>query len=178
MRVPFTAVCCLALSSVHLAAYAKDDVDTVKPSEPKVLELQDIEVQSVSELGKKTFDRQQLGEMPITNGDITSVLKRHPNVQFDNKNQSGKNPGEIDPANISINGARFWQNRFNVDGMNMNNDLDPGNTDKGPNSLGGRSQGLALDLDLLGDITVYDSNVPASFGGFNGGVVDVSTRQP
>ncbi|WP_052063351.1 TonB-dependent receptor [Nitrincola sp. A-D6] len=42
----------------------------------------------------------------------------------------------------------------------------------------GRSQGIALDTDLVDSIEVFDSNVSAEFGGFNGGVVNVTSRRP
>ena len=128
--------------------------------------------------GARSIERDQIEGMPAGNGDITSLLRTNPAVQFDNSQLSSKTPGEISPANISINGQPHWQNLFTLDGMGMNNDLDPGNTANTTNALPGRSQGLAIDTDLLEKITVYDSNVPASFGGFNGGVVDAKTRDP
>jgi hypothetical protein len=129
-------------------------------------------------MGTSIVGRQQIEGLPAGNGDITSLLKINPNVQFDNSQLSSKTPGEISPANISINGARHWQNLFTVDGIGMNNDIDPGSTSNSLNEVPGRSQGLALDTDLLESIQVYDSNVPASFGGFSGGVIDAMTRKP
>ncbi len=129
--------------------------------------------------GLMVLDRQMLASMPAGNGDLTSALKIHPNVQFDNAQLSSKTPGEIGPANISINGAHFYQNAFVVDGIGFNNDIDPAHDNTALlDSAPGRSQGLALDIDLLDNIQVYDSNVPASFGGFTGGVVEANTRAP
>ncbi|MBH3428999.1 TonB-dependent receptor [Pseudomonas alkylphenolica] len=129
--------------------------------------------------GETTLDRKTIDALPGGNGDITSLLKIHPNVQFDNNQLSSKNPGEIAPANISINGAKYYQNAFLVDGMSMNNDINPGDSQHNlVNSVPGRSQGLALDTELLEDIKVYDSNIGARYGGFNGGVVAAETRQP
>lgn len=130
-------------------------------------------------LGTTTVDRHTLDALPAGNGDITSVLKTHPSVQFDNAQLSSKTPGEIAPANISINGAKFYQNAFIVDGMNMNNDIDPAqNNPVSLDEVPGRSQGLALDTDLLDNIVVYDSNVPVAYGRFNGGVIEANTRKP
>jgi len=133
-------------------------------------------------LGSMVINRRAIESLPAGNGDITSLLKTHPNVQFDNKQMSSKSPGEISPADISINGAKYYQNAFIVDGANINNDLDPAErTESRLNSLSdvpGQSQGLALDTDLLDNITVHDSNVPASYGGFNGGVIEANTRNP
>ncbi|WP_234085891.1 TonB-dependent siderophore receptor [Azonexus sp. R2A61] len=129
--------------------------------------------------GTTLVDRHTIEAMPAGNGDITSLLKIHPSVQFDNLQLSSKTPGEISPANISINGAKFYQNAFLIDGLNMNNDIDPAQSN--PNlaaDVPGKSQGLALDTDLLESIAVYDSNVPAAYGRFNGGVIEAITRKP
>lgn len=132
-------------------------------------------------MGTTVVDRKTIEAMPVGNGDITSLLKIHPNVQFNNTQLSSKTPGEISPADISINGAQYYQNAFIMDGANINNDIDPGErTEARINSLSdvpGQSQGLALDTDLLESITVYDSNVPAAYGRFNGGVIEATTRK-
>lgn len=139
-----------------------------------------VEAQAPSPQGQTRITRQQISALPAGNGDITSLLKIHPNVQFDNSQQSSKSPGEISPANISINGAKHYQNAFRLDGFNINNDIDPGTrtangvADEAP----GRSQGLAIDTDLLDEILVLDSNVPAAYGGFTGGVIEATTRAP
>ena len=136
--------------------------------------------QSGSSVGKNLLD-----SSPSGNGDITSILKILPNVQFDNAQLKSTTPGEIDPANVSISGGLFYQNNFQLDGFNMNNDLDPigrtadNPTANGTNTLrGGRSQGLAVDTSLLESITVLDSNVSAAYGGFSGGVVEANVRKP
>ena len=129
------------------------------------------------------INRHQIEHSATGNGDIGTMLRSLPNVQFDNTQRTSKNPGEIDPAKISISGGQHYQNSFIVDGMNFNNDLDPTRevggswtnlTDPAP----GRSQGLALDVDLLDNIKVIDSNADASYGGFTGGVVEVETKKP
>lgn len=126
-----------------------------------------------------TINRELIERMPAGNGDITSMLKLNPHVQFDDKQLSSLTPGEINPANISINGAKFYQNAFVVDGFNMNNDLDPGRSQHHlVDAVPGQSQGMALDIDLLEEITVHDSNVSAAYGHFNGGVVETKTRKP
>lgn len=130
-----------------------------------------------------------LDSTPSGNGDLTSALKILPNVQFDNAQLSSNTPGEIDPANISISGGLFYQNNFQLDGFNINNDLDP----IGLNGLGwggsatggasqnlraGRSQGFNVDTSLLDSIVVLDSNIGAAYGGFTGGVVEANVRAP
>lgn len=136
-------------------------------------------------LSGSSLDKSGLNSAPNGNGDITSALKVLPNVQFDNAQLSSNTPGEIDPANISISGGLFYQNNFQLDGFNMNNDLDPASNASG--SSGGasqglrggqRSQGFNIDTSLLESIVVLDSNIGAAYGGFTGGVVEVNVRNP
>ncbi len=129
--------------------------------------------------GAAEFDTTFIGALPRGNGDLGTLLRFHPNVQLDESANNGKTPGEIRSAEISINGAPYYQNAFRVDGINFTNDLDP-STNSSPNSYGdvpSATQGLALDTSLVERITVYDSNVPATFGRFNGGVIDATTRR-
>ncbi|ORC60895.1 TonB-dependent receptor [Pseudomonas floridensis] len=132
--------------------------------------------------GETVIGRKAIQAFPGANGDITTLLRMHPSVQFDSNQQSSNSPGEIDPADISINGAKYYQNNFMIDGISINNDLDPGEHDYNSvrqfDSAPSRSHGIALDADLLQEVRVYDSNVPAQYGGFNGGVVDAVTRKP
>lgn len=121
---------------------------------------------------------QTLESSPSGNGDIGSILRILPNVQFDNAQNRSTTPGEIDPARISISGGLHYQNNFQLDGMNMNNDLDPAGSADWLGGAPGRSQGLAVDTSLLDSITVLDSNVSAAYGGFSGGVVEANTRKP
>lgn len=129
----------------------------------------------------ESLNRKMLDSNPSGNGDITSILRILPNVQYDNAQMRSTTPGEIDPANISISGGLFYQNNFQLDGFNMNNDLDPaGSKSSNPVSataLPGRSQGLSIDTSLLGSIKVQDSNISAAYGGFTGGVVEANTRR-
>lgn len=128
----------------------------------------------------------QIATTPNGNGDITSLLKMTPNVQFDTNQLNSNTLGEINPANISISGGLYYQNSFLVDGMSMNNDLsgvrssgtlesnDPGLE---RDATMGRSQGLNIDTFLLKSIKVQDSNVGAAYGGFTGGVVEAQTKE-
>ena len=128
----------------------------------------------------ESLNRRMLDSNPSGNGDITSILRILPNVQFDNAQLRSTTPGEIDPANISISGGLFYQNNFQLDGFNMNNDINPLGYSNMANttSLPGGSQGLNIDTSLLESIKVQDSNVSAAYGGFTGGVVEANTRRP
>lgn len=123
-----------------------------------------------------------LDSTPSGNGDIGSVLKILPNVQFDNLHSKSATPGEIDPANISISGGLYYQNNFQLDGFNINNDLTSNLIgDNGVNGTGtksSKSQAFSIDTSLLESILVQDSNIGAAYGGFTGGVVEAKIRKP
>ncbi|THF66970.1 hypothetical protein E6C76_00825 [Pseudothauera nasutitermitis] len=77
--------------------------------------LPDIVVLSSAEQnyqGEAVIDRRAIEHFPGANGDLTTLLKMHPSVRFDTTQQSSSTPGEISPADISINGAKFYQNNF------------------------------------------------------------------
>lgn len=135
-----------------------------------------------SYMGETVIGEKAIKAFPGANGDITTLLRMHPSVQFSSNQQSSNTPGELEPANISINGAKYYQNNFMIDGISINNDLDPGAQSYGLNrqfdATPSNSHGIALDADLLQEVKVYDSNVPAEYGGFNGGVIDAITRRP
>ena len=170
----------LRSSGLQWEVTSPDSASILPPTDSDVLLIKSTPITAMDAVfqGEQVIDRQMIENLPSGNGDITSLLRTNPNVQFDNNQLNSKTPGEIAPADISINGARPWQNLFVVDGMSMNNDLDPGNSNDDFDELPGRSQGMALDTDLLENIKVYDSNVPVEFGGFNGGVVEANTRDP
>ncbi|WEK30753.1 MAG: TonB-dependent receptor [Candidatus Pseudomonas phytovorans] len=133
-------------------------------------------------LGATVISGKAIRAFPGANGDITTLLQMHPSVQFSGSQKSSNTPGEIDPADISINGAKFYQNNFMIDGISINNDLDPGAHGYSQNrqfdAAPSNPHGIALDADLLQEVKVYDSNVPVEYGGFNGGVIDAITRRP
>ena len=130
--------------------------------------------------GTAVIDRHTMDAMPLGNGDITSLLKVLPNVQFDNNQLHTGRQGEISPADISINGSKYYQNLYQLDGMSFNNDLDPASGDKSSSvtEVSSASQGFSIDSSLLCKITVRDSNVSAEHGGFTGGVVSADTCAP
>lgn len=130
------------------------------------------------EQGSTVLDRAAIRALPPGNGDIASVLRIHPNVQFSSTQQRGATQGEIAPADISINGARFYDNLFLVDGMSINSDIDPAGAGAAIGTPPSAAQGLAVDTSRLCNITVLDSNVGAEYGGFGGGVVSAETCAP
>jgi beta-galactosidase beta subunit len=145
-------------------------------------ELEQVEVRHKiedSQIGKTEIPREIIKSLPIGNGNITDLLRIAPGVQFDENYRSSATGGEIAPAGISISGGKTYDNLFLIDGIRNSSLLDPGSDN--PNlaaDVPGHPQKFFVDTWLVEDFTLYDSNVPASFDGFTGGVVDVATRRP
>lgn len=163
-----------AESNLDSAKEAKNDYEAIDIGTSTIR----AKAESLPYQSGESVSKQILDSAPSGNGDITSILRVLPNVQFDVTKGTSTQGGEIDPANISISGGLFYQNSFLLDGFNFNSDIDPagGNTN-GPDALkSGHSQGLNIDSSLLDSINVLDSNISAAYGGFSGGVVEANVR--
>ncbi|MFZ3532196.1 TonB-dependent receptor plug domain-containing protein [Vibrio harveyi] len=127
---------------------------------------------------KQTLTAEDIDKRPTGDGNITDLLKTNPAVQFSNSGNNSLNQGEITPSKISIHGSTSYQNAFTLDGMSMNNDLDPADGSRGVTAtkLGSDEQGFYVDSKLIESVTVLDSNISAEYGGFVGGVVDTRTK--
>lgn len=141
-------------------------------SEPRVLEETHVFAHYLPTVDQ--LDQQMLRTMPALNGDMTSQLKLNPNIQYDESLLSSQTAGEIAPAEISIHGAKPYQNEILLDGVSIANDIDPGNkiVTTSPEYIPGNAQALAVDSSILCEVEVKDSNVSAEYGRFTGGVVD------
>lgn len=161
----------------------------VKPAQgqadEKVLQLDQTQVSSVREgrdvrrfANPYVLSSEQIAKRPLNNSNLTDLLRSHPVVQFSNSSRSGLNQGEIRPDSISIHGARAYQGLFAMDGIRMNNDLDPVDPGNGVTQAYGTSseQGFFFDSRLIDSIEVHDSNISARYSGFTGGVVDSTSR--
>ncbi|WP_395943251.1 TonB-dependent receptor plug domain-containing protein [Brevundimonas sp.] len=131
--------------------------------------------------GETTFGADSIRDRAPGSGDGNQILKLAPTVQFSNDEGMGTREGvqDIRPAQISIAGASPLDNQFILDGVSVNSRLyDAGNLLGIDEVAGGSPQGTWVDSNLIGKITLLDSNVSAEYGGFLGGVVDVETRAP
>lgn len=153
---------------------------TAVPS-PSVAQLNTATVigQGVSVYGGQTrLSDEQLAATPSGNANLTDKLVQLPSVESQGMSRSSMGAGELRPENLSINGAHFYQNNFTVDGININNDLDPGRYGPGDfDRIGSHSQGLYVDVNSVASVEVNDHNVSASKGQFTGGTVDVETKR-
>jgi hypothetical protein len=129
--------------------------------------------------GKSTIPQEAVESLPEGNGSINELLTILPGIQLSDEAETSFQAGEILPPNLSISGGKVFQNNFTIDGFSNNSFIDP--TFDDPTSLltlPGHPQEIFLDTGLVESITVYDSNIPAEYGEFTGGVVDARTRDP
>jgi len=134
--------------------------------------LLDIQARGTSVISQEVIER-----LPRGNGGVNELLGILPDVQLDATAQSSKTGGEILPPDVSISGGKAFQNYFAIDGFSNNSLLDP--TFRNPENVSdvpGHPQEFFLDASLAEEVVVYDSNIPARFGNFSGGVVDMRTR--
>lgn len=129
--------------------------------------------------GEYVFERDYIEQFGAVDGGLEGVLKLVPGIQFGEDSEGVDGLTDLKPESISISGGRFYENQFVVDGLGNSNRLDPASDSDGSgiDDIGGHEQALFLDADLIGELKVYDSNVPAAYGGFTGGVVDATTRR-
>lgn len=178
-----TAVALAATACVSWAMAQTGDAQALNASAVPTHHLPETKVvaeQMPHEVGSTQYGKREIDSTPGGNGDITSVLIRHPGVQFDNAALSADTAGDIAPANISIHGAKFYDNQFMLDGASINSTIS-GGVKFGPENDTPRedsSQGLAVDTKLLCNISVLDANVSAAYGRFMGGVVNAEVCAP
>lgn len=132
--------------------------------------------------GKATIGGAELEMLPSATGSITEALKGMAQIQYDYQRQSSLTVGEIDPPRISISGAKPYENNFMIDGMSVTNTLNPSGLDDRRTAVelvvGGGDTAIFYDTSLIAAVQVYSSDIPAAYGGFVGGVVDATLREP
>ncbi|MEN3160227.1 hypothetical protein ABC502_17790 [Alkalimonas sp. NCh-2] len=129
--------------------------------------------------GSYTLNRTFLDNALKGNGNITDMLLFLPGVQGAEGALSVDRQAEIKSQLISISGAQPWHTSFVLDGLDNNSYLDPGSSGRSAtavNDVQGHPEATFVNHELIGSVTLYDSNVPARFGAFNGGVVDMTLR--
>ncbi len=131
-------------------------------------------------IGETIYSEKQLKNFPSSNNTISDILQLNPNVQFSQNNQTAGKQGEISSANFSINGAAFYENNILLDNVSLNNRLNPaaGNLEFSNTNLSGTATSNSINIDLLCELEVLDSNVSEKYGDFTGGVVKGKTCAP
>ncbi|WP_047513966.1 TonB-dependent receptor plug domain-containing protein [Vibrio harveyi] len=172
----------LAATIASLCSVSNVYAETETPSEtPSDLTVNVTDTRDDELSTKQTLDADDIKDTPSSNGNLTDYLKDNPNVRFAGGDLDGFQGGEIKPVSVSILGADPDQTAYMIDGVNVNNDLDPNGSlfDGTVGTVPSKSseQAYYIDANLLSGVEVYTSNVPASLGGFTGGAVVAETRQ-
>lgn len=137
--------------------------------------------------GVTTIDTKSIEARAPGTGDVLQILKLTPGVQFTiNEGEATRDSlRDLRPSEISISGGRPTENLFILDGVSVNSQMemhDPTLTGPSPQHYdavaGATPQSVWVDSDLVGTLTLRDSNVSAEFGRFTGGVVEITTRDP
>ena len=148
--------------------------------QPPTLPAVTVEASGIDPLtGGSQLDREQIDKLPSRNGNTSDLLRLMPGVQMPEAADSSKTAGEITPEAVSIAGARPYDNNFLIDGIGNNSLLDP--VFSSPDSIEdipGHPQQFFLLQEVIQEIQVLNCNIPARFGSFTGGVVDVTTIDP
>lgn len=152
----------------------------ITPLERIVVQGQRYAPESITLNGEYQLSRDYLDGLNKGNGNITDMLLNLPGIQGSEAANAVDLQAEIRAQLLSISGAQPWQTGFYFDGVSNNSRIDPASSTSSVaqvNDVQGHPQATFINELLVDHVTVYDSNVPARFGGFTGGVVDVQPRQ-
>ncbi|NDW23217.1 TonB-dependent receptor plug domain-containing protein [Alteromonas hispanica] len=131
-------------------------------------------------VGRFVLDRNLINAAPRNGGDFTELLELLPGIELGGERYDANEQGEISAQRVSIMGAQPWQTGFFINGVNFNSRQDPETYREGEvliNDVEGSTQAFNINQQILDSITVYTNNIPARYGSFSGGVVDVETRE-
>lgn len=175
----FVPVALLLVLSLNFAlpAYAEEKITAQPPAEMEAVTVTGQAEDRLS--GSSTLAGETLQQLPVKNGSITEAITILPHVQTGEGQRTSERGAEILPPLISISGARPYESYYSVDGVGLSSRLDPlANNIFKLDSVPGHPQRAFIQRDLIESIDVYESNIPARYGQFTGGVVDAKTRNP
>ncbi|WP_420589369.1 TonB-dependent receptor plug domain-containing protein [Bacterioplanoides sp.] len=130
--------------------------------------------------GRYRLSRDMIAASPKGGGDISELLDVLPGVYSGDETHSAEQQAEIVARRLSISGGQPWQTGFFLDGVNFNSRQDPAAFDLNNNEINdvaGSAQAMNINEQIVESIEVFDNNIPARYGSFSGGVVDVVTRE-
>ncbi|NWJ24345.1 TonB-dependent receptor [Rhizobium sp. RM] len=148
---------------------------------------------SLSDTGTTTISGGQIVARSAGN-DANDILRNLPNVQYQNDIDDDAGVSDQDlinlrPREVSISGARVYENNFILEGMPINTvtgtadsdddtDVEDSLTPADVNRVYGlHSQSIYVPTDFLESTTVIDSNASARYGNFQGGVVSYKMQE-
>ncbi|MBT0881619.1 TonB-dependent receptor plug domain-containing protein, partial [Campylobacter sp. 2018MI27] len=132
------------------------------------------------EFSNTIYNKAYLNTQIKQNHTLDELIKNHTNIRITTKDSDNSN--SLKPDDFSINGAKTYQNQMFIDGINITSTIQPAmsktlykNVWYNP-SLG--SYSLNIDSEIIDNLSIYDSFVSASYGGFLGGVIDAKIKSP
>lgn len=135
---------------------------------------------SFTSKGVYTLDRKLIEDYRFGNGNLNDVLGVLPGVQYGEAAYSAEQITNIKPSEVSLAGTTGKATGYLIDGVSNNSNLNNHDSSNDRNLLQdvvGHSQEVFLNLELVDSIEVYDSNIPAKYGDFSGGLVKAETRK-
>lgn len=122
---------------------------------------------------------------------LVNLLRETNGVRFAADADNSQTMGEIAPANVSFYGERYYSNAFTINGISINDNVNPaGMGENGrvpfdhadtisPDTLPiGHAQAFWVSPAVLEEVDVRSDNVSSQFGGFTGGAVDARLKSP
>ncbi len=132
--------------------------------------------------GTSIYDAEAISTRAPGSGDVNQLLKALPTVHFSLREglATREQLQDLRPSQLSISGGRVNENLFLLDGVDASTRLDSTRDDpENYSEIANTSpQAFWVDSNLVGGLTVRDSNVSAEYGRFAGGVVEIATRDP
>lgn len=125
-----------------------------------------------------SFDEKDIERLSLINGSLKRILQNIAGVQLGTSSFDIKTLYDLRPLDFSVTGGKFYDNYFGIDGFDTTNRNDPTKKENTISDIPQTSQSFFIDTAQIQSIDVYKSNIPAKFGGFGGGVVDVKTKTP
>lgn len=140
-------------------------------------------------MGTQQLTAQDIKHRPTGNGNLSELLKTNPNARYANRTDSSNTAGEIAPDEVSIHGAKFYENNYTIDGLSNNDNIHPGANNghlsaRSPDGYSptdlpaGGTQSFWLDSSLMKNVEIFDSNVSAKYGQFTGGLINANIKDP
>lgn len=167
--------CCLNFHQAHAEEASDIESDSI-PVMPKITVMG---TNTDTFTATQVIDQDLIDKLPSSNGNINELLQIVTGVQFSESNDDSRTGGEIKPPEISVSGGRTADNSYLFDGTSINSLLDPDFTDvTNYDNVPGHSQRFFLHDHLVEEVSVLRANIPAKYGSFTGGVVEVKSIDP
>ena len=140
--------------------------------------------------GKHRFSTQDLKQRISANNNVSDILSHQRSVRTALGRSNGATQGEITPQNLSFYGERYYNNNFMLNGISINDNINP--IGLGKSGILERDKTLTVSYDqlpsgnpqvfwispeLLESLDIYDSNVPSQFGHFTGAAINAKLKE-